>query len=291
MAAGTIEATGAGVQGLERGDRVFAGRTWGGHREFIDTVPPSVVRIPAALDWVEAACSYWAVPPLLGLLAAAPTYADDAAVVGLGPLGLMGVQLLARSARRVIAVDPVPARRALAERFGALPVEPGESALETVRDRLAGGLPEVVLEVSGTQPGLETALSIVRPKGRVALVGSQQRLTDFDLFWPLQHSGATVVPLWRPGAASVQVAAGADSPIQRQLPLVHELLLRGELDVGPLITWVVSPEQAPRAMDLIHRRPDLGVGLAIDWEGEQRRNADTFEAAWLADRDGLPSPP
>ena len=137
--------------------------------------------------------------------------------------------------------------------------------------------------MSGTQPGLETALSIVRPKGRVALVGSQQRLTNFDLFWPLQHSGATVVPLWRAGTTSVQSAAGADSPIQRQLPLVHELLLRGELDIAPLISWVVSPEQAPRAMDLIHRRPDLGVGLAIAWDDAQARNAEAFEQAWAAD--------
>jgi threonine dehydrogenase-like Zn-dependent dehydrogenase len=286
MAAGTIEEVGPEVLAdrLRPGDRVFAGRTWGGHRELIDTAAASVVRIPDDLGWAEAACSYWAVPPLLGLLAAAPTYYEDAAVVGLGPLGLMGVQLLARSARRVVGVDPVPSRRALAAGFGAGAVEPGEGIVERVRDLLAGGLPEVVLEVSGTQPGLETALSIVRPKGRVALVGSQQRLSDFDLFWPLQHSGATVVPLWRAGAASVQSAAGADSPIQRQLPLVHDLLLRGQLDIAPLITWVVTPEQAPRAMDLIHRRPDLGVGLAIDWEGTQARDADAFEAAWREDR-------
>ncbi|MBM4407787.1 MAG: zinc-binding dehydrogenase, partial [Chloroflexi bacterium] len=201
----------------------------------------------------------------------------------LGPLGLMGVQLLARSARRVVAVDPVGARRALAERSGALVLEPGDGVAERVRG-LLDGLPEVVLEVSGTQAGLETALSIVRPKGRVALVGSQQRLNGFDLFWPLQHSGATVVPLWRPGTASVQTAVGADSPIRRQVPLVHEMLLRGELDVAALITWVVPPESAPRAMDLIHRRPDLGVGLAIAWDPAQARNVEAFEAAWRDDR-------
>jgi threonine dehydrogenase-like Zn-dependent dehydrogenase len=292
MASGVVEKVAPDVASttLKPGDRVFAGRTWGGHRELIDTAAASVLRIPDELGWAEAACSYWAVPPLLGLLAAAPTYYDDTAVVGLGPLGLMGVQLLGRSARRVIAVDPVPARRAMAERFGALALEPGDGVVDRVRDLFGGGLPEVVLEVSGTQPGLETALSIVRPKGRVALVGSQQRLSNFDLFWPLQHSGATVVPLFRPGPASVQAAAGAESPIQRQLPLVHELLLRGGLEIGPLITWVVSPEQAPRAMDLLHRRPDLGVGLAVDWDGGQARNADAFEAAWHDDATGLPSP-
>lgn len=288
MAAGHVVEVGPEVAAggrLHVGQRVFAGRTWGGHREFIDAEAASVVPLPDGLGWAEAACSYWAVPPLLGLLAAAPTYYDDAAVVGLGPLGLMGVQLLARSARRVVAVDPVGARRALAERFGAQPLEPGEGVTDRARSLLDGLLPEVVLEVSGTQAGLEAALAIVRPKGRVALVGSQQRLSGFDLFWPLQHSGATIVPLWRPGTASVQTAAGGDSPIQRQLPLVHEMLLRGELNVAPLITWVVPPEAAPRAMDLIHRRPDLGVGLAIAWDASEVRNLGAFEAAWRDDQD------
>ena len=283
MAAGEVVEVGDAVTSVQPGQRVFAGRTWGAHRELIDTEAASVVVLPPELGWTEAACSYWAVPPLLGLLAASPTYYEDAAVVGLGPLGVMGVQLLARSARRVVGVDPVAVRRELAERFGALTVEPGEDVATRVRAVTPEG-PEVVLEISGTQPGLETALAIVRPKGRVALVGSQQRLNGFDLFWPLQHSGAQVVPLYRPGAGSVQSATGADSPIQRHLPLVHEMLVRGELDIAPLITWVVVPEAAPRAMDLIHRRPDLAVGLAIAWDRAEERNVAEFERAWAEDQ-------
>ena len=36
MAAGVVEAVGADVGHVAVGDRVFAGRTWGGHRELID---------------------------------------------------------------------------------------------------------------------------------------------------------------------------------------------------------------------------------------------------------------
>lgn len=258
MAAGVVEAVGQEVRGIAPGDRVYCGRTWGAHRELIDTDAAQVVRLPDDLGWVEAACSYWAVPPLLGLLAAEPQYGGDAAVVGLGPLGLMGVQHLARLSRRVIALDTVRARRDLALELGAT------AALDP---REAADLPErpaVVLEVSGTQPGLETALAIVRPQGRVALVGSQQRLDRFDLFWPLQNTGARIVPLYREGAASVQSVAG--NPTQRWLPLVHELLLRGWLRIEPLITWVVSPEMAPAAFGILHRRPELAVGMAIAWD-------------------------
>ncbi len=283
MAAGVVEAIGSEVRGLAVGDRVHAGRTWGAHRELIDTDVSQVVRLPDALGFLEASCAYWAVPPLLGLLAAEPRYLDDAAVVGLGPLGLMGVQHLARLSRHVIAVDTVAARRELAVRLGATAaVDPGSgsSVADAVR-AVARDLPAVVLEVSGTQPGLETALSIVRPKGRVALVGSQQRLDRFDLFWPLQHSGAQIVPLYREGPSSVQSAAG--SPAQRWLPAVHQLLLRGWLQIAPLITWVVSPEVAPRAMELLHRRPDLAVGMAIAWDPALVRDDAAVERAWAAE--------
>ncbi len=299
MAAGVVDAVGADVTTVAPGDRVYAGRTWGAHRELIDTDVRSVVHLPDDLGWVAAACSYWAVPPLLGLLAAEPRFYDDVAVVGLGPLGLMGVQLAARAARRVVGLDTVAARRMLAAELGAVaaidprptlgaaadPVtdtgsssspQAGVGVVEAVR-AIAPELPEVVLEVSGTQPGLETALAIVRPKGRVALVGSQQRLDRFDLFWPLQNSGARIVPLYREGSVSVQSPAG--NPAQRWLPLVHEMLGRGWLRIEPLVTWVVSPEVAPLAMDLLHRRPDLAVGMAIAWDPSLARDDAAVIAA------------
>jgi threonine dehydrogenase-like Zn-dependent dehydrogenase len=273
MAAGVVEAVGADVTTVRPGDRVYAGRTWGAHRELLDTDVAAVLPLPRSLGWVEAGCSYWAVPPLLGALAAGPRLYDDAAVVGLGPLGLFGVQHLASLSRRVVALDTIPLRRDLALRLGAAAaVDPTAGPVADAVRAVAPDLPDVVLEVSGTQPGLETALAIVRPKGRVALVGSQQRLDRFDLFWPLQHSGATIVPLHRDGTASVQSAAG--SPMQRWLPVVHELLLRGRLRIEPLITWIVSPEVAPVAMDLLHRRPDLAVGMAIGWDPALVRDDD-----------------
>jgi threonine dehydrogenase-like Zn-dependent dehydrogenase len=267
MATGEVVEVGSAVTGIAPGDRVYAGRAWGGHRELIDVEAVSCLPLPDGVDWLVGACAYWAVPPLLGLLAAEPVFYEDAAVVGLGPLGLCGIQLLAPFSRRVVGLDPVSSRRELALGLGATdaldPLHP------ELADRIHAALPsgpDVVLEVSGTQAGLESALAIVRPKGRVALVGSQQRLSDFDLFWPLQHSGARIVPLHRQGTASPQ-AGGQDHPMRRYLPDVFEMLLRGRLDIRSLISRVVRPEEAPDAFERLHRHPEEGVGLAIDWRG------------------------
>ena len=268
MASGEVVAVGAGVTSVHPGQRVYAGRAWGGHRELLDVPETGVLALPDTLDWLDGACAYWAVPPLLGILAAEPAVLADAAVVGLGPLGLCGVQLLAPFCRSVVAVDPLTSRRALAADLGATATLdpagiPAAELTERVR-ALAPDLPSVVLEVSGTQAGLEAALAIVRPKGVVALVGSQKPLRDFDLFWPLQHSGARVVPLFRAGPASIQ-AGGVEHPMRRYLPDVFDLVRRGRLDLRRLATWVVSPAEAPAAFERLHREPEAGVGMAIDW--------------------------
>ena len=49
----------------------------------------------------------------------ASRWATSSVVVGCGTVGLMAVLFASRLAREVIAVDGIPARRELAERFGA----------------------------------------------------------------------------------------------------------------------------------------------------------------------------
>lgn len=259
MAAGEVLAVGAEVRGFSPGDRVFCGTTWRGHRELLDVEARASIRLPEGMSFLDGACSYWGVPPYRGILAAAVQLYEDAAVIGLGPLGLAAVQLLRRICRRVVAADTVAARCRLAERLGAdlaVDVSHGDLAAR-IRDVLPEG-PHVVLEVSGTQRGLEQALAIVQPLGRVATVGSLPLLERFDLFWPIQRKGARIVPLYRRDAEDfISTKYTAD---------VLDMIAAGRLDVGGLVTWVVPWEEGPRAMDLLRARPDLGVGLAFAWD-------------------------
>ncbi|HET8960868.1 zinc-dependent alcohol dehydrogenase [Nocardioides sp.] len=98
---------------------------------------------------------------------------DRAAVVGCGPIGLLLLQLLlASGSASVLAVDPLPHRRALARDLGAQVVLAPEELLEA-------GAPwsgqdaavDVSFEVAGTDQAVHVALQAVRPGGRVVLVG------------------------------------------------------------------------------------------------------------------------
>lgn len=277
LAAGDVIAVGAGVDHVVPGDRVSCGREWGAHRELLDTDAASVIPIPPDMSYFEAAASYWAVPPLAGILAAAPRFYADTAVIGLGPLGLCGVQILVRSSRRVLAFDIVAGRVAAAADFGAIGINGSAvDPVEASRDAVPDG-PEVVIEASGTQAGLELAFDIVRPLGTVALVGHPPPLEGFDLFWPMQIKGIKLVPLHRETATSPQ-GGGAGSPRATYLPDVIEMISRGIIDIAGITTWVVPIERGREAMDLLHYHPDRVLGIGFAWEPDQVRDLDRYEA-------------
>jgi threonine dehydrogenase-like Zn-dependent dehydrogenase len=104
---------------------------------------------------------------------------DVLVVLGCGPVGLMAVMCAVGAVRRVIAVDGIAARRALAEKIGATPVEPSEAAV-AVEAATAGIGADGVIEASGSPAALTSAFDLVRPHGVVSVVGAHFE-PDFPL--------------------------------------------------------------------------------------------------------------
>lgn len=140
---GHVEAVGDGVVDWEPGHRLY-GDTYGGYAELTTiAVEPSgwscgPTRLPDDVP-VERAVF---LEPLADCLHAVHDRAgvgagDLVAIVAAGSMGLQMVAVCARAGAHVIAVEPQPERRALAERFGAA---------ETIEP---GGWPDVVREAGG----------------------------------------------------------------------------------------------------------------------------------------------
>jgi threonine dehydrogenase-like Zn-dependent dehydrogenase len=104
---------------------------------------------------------------------------DLVVVVGCGTVGLMAVLFASRLAREVIAVDGIPARRVLAERFGARAVGPDEVA-DAVAEASGGIGADAVIEAAGSPAALQSALRLVRGLGTVSVVGAHFE-PDFPL--------------------------------------------------------------------------------------------------------------
>ncbi len=98
----------------------------------------------------------------------------DVAVVGCGPIGLLLIQVLrVAGAGRIVAVEPLPHRRAAAAAMGATAVLTPEEAAATPN----AGDPEgpagvdVGFDVSGTDQAVDVTVRWTRPGGRVVMVG------------------------------------------------------------------------------------------------------------------------
>lgn len=95
------------------------------------------------------------------------------AVIGCGPVGLMAI-ISARElgAEKIFALDAVPERLVLAEKFGAIAVDYQQAdAIEMIREATEGRGADGVLEVVGSPAAAKMAIQLVRPGGIIAVVG------------------------------------------------------------------------------------------------------------------------
>lgn len=116
-------------------------------------------RIAVLVEPLAASLSAWRID---GIAAG-----DSFLVVGGGPIGLLAVYLGAQRGARVVCVEPVAERRALAERLGAAEVLAQTS-------EVSPGKADFVIDAVGVEQTWRAAIRGVRSGGTVALVGLGQ---------------------------------------------------------------------------------------------------------------------
>ncbi|MCA9254092.1 MAG: hypothetical protein KDA33_00580, partial [Phycisphaerales bacterium] len=104
--AGRVEAVGAGIDDLSVGDLVAcAGEGVACHAEFVFVPRNLVARIPTGANAQDAAFTTVGAIAMHGVRQADVKLGDTVLVIGLGLVGLLGVQILKAAGCRVIGVD------------------------------------------------------------------------------------------------------------------------------------------------------------------------------------------
>ncbi len=173
---------------------------------------------------------------------------DVAAVLGLGPVGLCAVQAAkAAGAARVLAVDSVPERLAMAESFGAQAVHLSEGDPRAVARELTDGRGvDVCIDAVGHPQALDLAVRLTRKCGTVQAIGVYAERAEV-------HLGLVWIKSLRLCCGHANVIGHVDR--------VLGMMSAGLLDPRPLVTHHMSLDDAPEAYALYDRREALKIVL------------------------------
>jgi predicted dehydrogenase/threonine dehydrogenase-like Zn-dependent dehydrogenase len=265
--AGTVIAAGDGVTDLQPGDRVVcAGAGFAVHAELSCVPRLLVARIPASrtneeVPFDQAAFATLGAVALHGIRTAEVKLGDLVAVIGLGLLGHLTVQLLKAAGCRVLGMDIDSSRAELAARLGADAVAVLPSELRELCAQQSGGFGVdavlIAAETSSSDP-VNLAGAIARERAIVVAVGTvgidieRRAYYEKELDFRISRS-------YGPGRYDVAYEQkGRDYPIgyvrwteNRNMEAFVQLLAEKKVDIDSLITHRFPIEDAPRAYDLI----------------------------------------
>ncbi len=278
--AGIVVALGDEHTGFKVGDRVACGGAGYANHADYNFVPRNLVaKIPENVSMETASFATVGAIALQGVRQTEPTLGDRVAVLGLGLIGQITVQLLRANGCQVLGFDPDPKRAALAETLGANKAVSSDLEEEALRFTDGHGLDAVIVAASTPSSGpLEQAGEIARLRGRIVVVGlvgmevprSQYYRKELELRMSMSYG---------PGRYDADYEErGIDYPLpyvrwteQRNMESFLQLAADGRLDLEALVTHRFSIGDALDAYSLVSegKEPFLGVVLGYEADDEE----------------------
>ena len=259
-----------GQAGIKTGDRVVSN---GAHAEVVCVPRNLCAKIPDAVSDDEAAFTVLGAIALQGVRLIQPTLGESFAVIGLGLIGLLAVQILKANGCRVLGIDLDQAKCDLAEQFGSETInifKGGDPVAAGVAFSGQAGVDGVLITAStkSSEPVHQAAL-MCRKRGRIVLVGVTGLELSRDDFYKKELS-FQVSCSYGPGRYDAEYEEkGHDYPLgyvrwteQRNFEAILQLMAEGKLNVGPLISHRFPVAEAEKAYALLgSREPYLGILL------------------------------
>jgi threonine dehydrogenase-like Zn-dependent dehydrogenase len=179
---------------------------------------------------------------------------DSVAVFAQGPIGLCataGARLM--GATRIIAVESIPERQAMARRLGAdeiVDFSKGDPVEEIMRLTDGRGV-DVAIEALGRQETFAAALRVLRPGGTLSSLGV--------------YSGDLTIPLgaFAAGLGDHRIVTTLCPGGKERMRRLIDVVASGRIDLGPLVTHRFPLERIKEAYELFSHQRDGVLKVAI----------------------------
>ncbi len=205
----------------------------GAFAEYLVVPSRNLYRLPDNMTYEQAAMVEPVSVALHGVNLLNMKQGDRVAVVGVGMIGFLIVQVLkAKGAGEVIAVDIDPKKLELAKTIGADSTTTSSAGMEL----------DCAIEAVGITPTVDIAIRSVRKGGTVSLVGNMSPEVKIPLQVVVQRE------------LSVFGSCGS----QLDYPESIDLIASGKVNVDPMITARITLEETKEYFDRLYRQdPEL----------------------------------
>lgn len=284
--AGVVVSVGSDAPAFRIGDRVAcAGGGFAGHAE-VSYIPRNLaVQLPEAIPFEEGCFATIGAIALQGIRQAEVVLGCNVAVIGLGLLGQLTVQMLKAAGCRVFGVDMNPQRVALALESGADSACVNDAAVAEGQTLTANRGFDAVLITADTESSgpVQLAGELARSRAIVVAVGAVGMQIERKLYYD-KELDFRLSRSYGPGRYDADYEEkGNDYPYdyvrwteQRNMEAFLQLLAERKLNLTHLITHRFPIEEANSAYELITGKagePFLGVVLTYSATPELRQVA------------------
>lgn len=274
--AGVVTGVGEGIVAVKPGDRIACfGDGYATHSEQSYVTKNMFVPVPEGVSFEEAAFVGLGSIALNAIRVANLTFGEKVAVVGLGLLGQLTVQMLKAFGCQVIGIDISQAKAEMAKQYGSdRTALIGRDDIAEQVNEFTGGLgADAVIIMAGSQDNkpIELAAEISREHGRIVACGMISLDVPRQEFFKKELS-VVVSRATGPGKFDpLYESKGIDYPLplvrwttQRNMACFLDLIAAGKVRVKELISHHFPLDDALQAYDMILKgtAPYLGVLLS-----------------------------
>ncbi len=266
---GIVRDIGMNVTRVSPGSRVF---TYGRHASTIRyTHDRLIASVRDTIDPGVVAASRMAGVAMTSIIVAEIGTNPRVIVFGLGLVGNLASQMFQIHGCRVIGVDPVEERRKLAERCGITQTVGGNAneVQAEIQEITNGELGHITVDAVGHSSVVMQALRATASYGQLVILGSPrvsvtgnltELLSDTHLRWiTIRGALEWCVPMYPDTGNHI-------SQFSKQ-QTIFDWIERDQLQVEPLISHRLKPEEIKQAYDGLLNDPDVYTGVVLDWTG------------------------
>lgn len=287
---GVVLEVGEGVDEFAVADRVACAKGgFASHAEVVFIPRNLCVKVPENVDFESAAFAAVGAIALHAVRLCEVGIGEKVAIIGLGLLGQLAVQIAKAAGLSVFGSDPDPDKVARARQLGTDEVSQAEREEVIGRARaFTGGHgfdAVIILASAASNEPLEIAAEVCREKGKIVVPGMVKLDIPREVFYRKELS-LVVSRAWGPGFGDPYFETkGIDYPRayvrwneRTNMGQFLDLVSQGKVQVQPLITHRFKIDEAERVYEALSR-DELGksVGILFTYDVEPKPPAHRLE--------------